>query len=64
MKKAKLIVDRCDNSPFCGAKRACSVGAIEYKKTGIFSGNIVINEEKCIGCGKCVSACPHNAIKI
>ena len=64
MKKAKLNKDSCDNSPFCGAKGVCNVGAIEFKKTGIFSGNIAIDEEKCIGCGKCVVACPHKAIKM
>lgn len=64
MKKARILKDRCDNSMFCGAKRACSFGVIEFKKTGIFSGNIVINEDKCVGCKKCVAACPHGAIKV
>lgn len=64
MKKVKLLKDRCDSSPFCAAKRVCPVSAIEFKKTGLFSGNIVINEEKCVGCGKCINACPHGALKI
>lgn len=27
------------------------------------SGVILVNEEKCIACGKCMKACPHRAIK-
>ena len=64
MRKIKLNKDRCDNQPFCAAKRVCPVGAIEFKKTGIFSGNILIDEEKCIGCGKCAKACPHAALSL
>jgi Dissimilatory sulfite reductase (desulfoviridin), alpha and beta subunits len=64
MKKVKLNKDRCDNKIFCGARAVCPAGAIEFRKTGLFSGNIVINEDKCIGCGKCVSACPHGALRV
>lgn len=64
MKKIKLIESKCDSSIFCGAKRVCPVSAIEFKKSGLFTGTIVINEDKCIGCGKCISACPHNALKL
>lgn len=62
MKKAKLNEARCDQAPYCGARRVCPVGAIEFTREGFFSGKITINQEKCIGCSKCIMACPHNAI--
>lgn len=62
MKKAKIDSNKCDKSPFCGAKLSCPVKAIEFKKKGLFSGEIVIDENKCVGCGKCINSCPHNAI--
>lgn len=64
MKKVKLNSELCDSRPFCPARVICPAGAIEYNKTGIFSGIISVNEEKCVGCGKCVSRCPHGALKL
>lgn len=64
MKKAVLSKTKCDKSPFCGAKRVCPTNAISFVKDGLFSGNIEIDHEKCIGCGKCVNACPHSAINM
>jgi len=61
MKKAQLN-NSCDKSPFCPAKRVCPAGAIRFEKKGLFFGKIIIDQEKCIGCSKCVSYCPHNAI--
>ncbi|MGE5631688.1 MAG: DUF362 domain-containing protein [Caulobacteraceae bacterium] len=62
MKKAKLNENKCDKSPFCGAKRVCPNNAISFVKEGLFGGKIVIDQEKCIGCSKCVNYCPHGAI--
>jgi Fe-S-cluster-containing hydrogenase component 2 len=64
MKKAYLNTSSCDKSPFCGAKRVCPTGAISFEKEGLFSGKVAIDQEKCIGCSKCVLSCPHNAISM
>lgn len=41
--------------PLC--KEACPVSAIDIQ-----NGWVVIDSQKCIGCGACVSACPYRAI--
>jgi electron transport complex protein RnfB len=38
-------------------KKACGFGAIE-----IVNGLAVINEDKCVNCGKCMEACPKHII--
>lgn len=45
----------CDN-PTCVA--ACPTGAT-YKDAE--TGEVVINEDLCIGCGNCIPACPYDA---
>ncbi|OGO76683.1 MAG: 4Fe-4S ferredoxin [Clostridiales bacterium GWB2_37_7] len=64
MKNAVLNEAKCDKAPYCGAKRACPAGAINFIKEGILDGKIQIDKDKCIGCGKCVNACPHSAISM
>ncbi|WP_422486655.1 4Fe-4S binding protein [Gudongella sp. DL1XJH-153] len=59
-KIAKIIESKCDRSPFCPVKRVCPTGAVE--RAGFFMGKVVINDEKCIGCGKCIQICPHKAV--
>jgi Fe-S-cluster-containing dehydrogenase component len=38
----------------------CPVGAIQRGEDGL----VIQNEDKCIGCHVCVTACPHSAMKI
>lgn len=40
-------------------KKACAFGAIE-----IIDGIAVIDKEKCVSCGKCVSTCPKHIIEM
>ena len=48
---------RCDNSPFCPARRACPKGAI------VPNGNAyMVVDSKCTGCGACMRMCPMGAI--
>jgi len=64
-KKAVISANKCDNSFLCPAKRICSTGAITQKsKWIVFIEETKIEKDKCIGCGQCVSACPHRAIKM
>lgn len=53
---------QCDNPPCVGA---CPVkgpdGATWKESNGIGSGIVPMDYAKCIGCGKCVPACPYQA---
>lgn len=53
---------QCENPP---CVKPCPVkgegGATWMETKGIAAGLVQINYEKCIGCGKCVPACPYNA---
>jgi len=47
----------------CGGKcegcvEACSVGAITRGK------KVIVDKDKCIGCGVCIDACKHGAISL
>jgi len=51
----------CDNAKECSGIEVCPTGALswdEIKKT------IVIDNTKCISCGKCVGPCPVQAIRV
>jgi tetrathionate reductase subunit B len=53
---------QCDKPP---CVTACPVkgkdGATWKETTGIGAGIVPVNYKKCIGCGKCVPACPYGA---
>lgn len=41
-------------------QKVCENNAISINE----NGNIFVDENKCIGCGKCVAVCPHKVIKL
>ena len=51
-----------DNTPWCIV--ACPVQAIQIAPEGTYGDTKarVIDEEKCVGCGDCVEACPYEMI--
>ncbi|WP_313756891.1 4Fe-4S dicluster domain-containing protein [Tissierella sp.] len=52
--KLPKLCNHCIDAPCI---KACPVKATYHVKGGI----VVVDEEKCIGCGACVSACPYDA---
>ncbi len=64
MRKAVINSNRCDKSPFCPVKRVCPVNAVTQKVSLFGSSVPVIDEEKCISCGKCVTVCPMRAVSM
>ena len=57
-KKLKIIVENCPQNHKCPAVKVCPVGALMQKD---FEAP-VINDEKCIKCGKCAKLCPKKAL--
>ncbi len=51
-----LVCTQCEN-PFC--MHSCPVEAISKDEK---SGIVLIDKEKCIGCGNCTEACPDEMI--
>ncbi len=51
------VTDSCQGCLAHPCKEVCPRGAITIK-----NGRSVIDESKCVKCGKCIAACPYNAI--
>lgn len=61
MVKARIDTDLCKRDHRCLPEMHCPSAAIS--KNPDFEGlRMLIDEEKCIGCGKCVKVCKNNAI--
>ncbi|MGQ9509061.1 MAG: 4Fe-4S dicluster domain-containing protein [Thermodesulfobacteriota bacterium] len=54
--------NQCDNPPCVNACPNKGEGKATWKsQKGISGGIVMINYEECIGCGRCVAACPYKA---
>lgn len=51
----------CDNAPECGGAEVCPTGALSFDSE---KGTLVIDNDKCISCGKCEKNCPIGAIRV
>lgn len=55
-KDGPITCRHCENAP---CLNSCKLGAISK-----INGSIILDEEKCVGCGLCVKACPFGAIQV
>ena len=51
------VTENCQNCLAASCQQVCPRGAISF-----VNGKSRIDQDKCIKCGKCASACPYNAI--
>ncbi len=51
------VTENCQNCLAASCQKVCPRGAISF-----VNGKSKIDQDKCIKCGKCASACPYNAI--
>lgn len=56
--KLRFAAEACRNCSDAPCAEACLFGAIYFED----SGKVVLNEEECTYCGKCVEECPFSAV--
>ena len=54
-----MVTDGCQGCMAHPCVEVCPKGAVSLDR---FNGRSVIDQEKCIKCGRCVGVCPYNAI--
>ena len=58
--KLRISKTRCPQNHPCPSIRVCPTGALSQKGYAA----PVVNDDKCISCGKCVRFCPMRAIRL
>ncbi len=56
-----LSIDQCRQCPYPSCVDACPTGAMHADPT---TGARMVDEEKCIGCERCVNACPFTPSRV
>lgn len=54
-----VVKSRCPQNHRCPSLRVCPVGALRQEGNGA----PIVDESKCIDCGKCVRYCPMGALR-
>lgn len=57
-KRLRVIVENCPQNHRCPSVKICPVGALTQEGKSA----PVVDEEKCIRCGKCSNFCPKKAL--
>ncbi|MCM1992240.1 4Fe-4S binding protein [Oceanirhabdus seepicola] len=58
MKKAVIDTNKCHKCIVCSTIKQCPVNAITQERKYIFKvEHPMIDQNKCVGCGKCASVC-------
>ncbi|MHB1125658.1 MAG: ATP-binding protein [Bacillota bacterium] len=59
-KRAYIDFERCPNCEKCPAAAECPTKSLTREE----AGDPLFVDIQCIGCGKCVRQCVHNAIRL
>lgn len=58
-KLQRYVSMSCNHCENAGCVKVCRTGAMYYK-----DGVVLHNDQLCIGCGECITACPYHAISL
>lgn len=59
LKRAFVDPERCGREEVCQAMQTCPSQAITQE-----DGEYIYVNTLCVGCGRCIEACPSNAIRL
>lgn len=65
MKKAIIDTKKCHKCIVCSTIKQCPVNAITQERKFVFIvDKPMIDQKKCVGCGKCANACRHKKDRV